>query len=257
MTTGPLTLPQSPIPALTTGQMSEVIRIMVEEFGISHQLMLEDVGRSLANLTRRLLGGDLLHRRVGLVAGAGHCGAAGLAAARFLHNAGADLTIILSRPTQDMSHMAAQQQRILSRMGVPIVVQTELPPLKVLTSLRQTELVLDALIGGGLRGGPTGAEAFLIQAVRQVGRPVLALDLPSGLPGNGDRPIGPFVRAEATLALALPRLAHVNQAAAPYLGELYLADIGVPSVLYQRLGMNVGSIFSAGEIIYLRKKESK
>src|SRR5690349_24253092 len=115
MTTGPLTLPQSPIPALTTGQMSEVIRIMVEEYGISHQLMLEDVGRSLSNLTRRLLGGDLLHRRIGIVAGAGHCGAAGLVAARFLYNAGAELTIILSRPVADMSHLALQQQRILSR----------------------------------------------------------------------------------------------------------------------------------------------
>lgn len=257
MTTGPLTLPQNPIPALTNGQMNEVIRLMVEEFGISHQLMLEDVGRSLANLTRRLLGGNLLRRSVGIVAGAGHCGAAGLAAARFLHNAGADLTIILSRPTSDLGHMALQQQRILSRMGVTMTVQTELTPIKVLTSLRQTEITLDAMIGGGLRGAPTGSEAFLIQALRQIGRPVLALDLPSGLPGDGDRPIGPFVRAEATLALALPRLAHVNAAATPFLGELYLADIGVPPLLYQRLGMEVGAIFSAGEIIYLRKKDHR
>jgi NAD(P)H-hydrate epimerase len=252
--TGSLTLSQNPIPALTNGQMSEIIRIMVEEFGLSHQIMLENAGRNLANLTRRLLGGELLHHPVAIVIGAGHCGAAGLAAARFLNNAGADLTIILSRPPSDMSHLALHQYRILSRIGVPMTIQTELPPMKVLTSLRQTELILDALIGGGLRGAPTGTEAFLIQALRQVGRPVLALDLPSGVPGDGDRPIGPFVRAETTLALALPRLGHVNAAAAPVLGELYLADIGVPPVLYQRLGLSVGPIFSAGEIIYLRKK---
>jgi NAD(P)H-hydrate epimerase len=250
--TGSLTLSQNPIPALTNGQMSEIIRIMVEEFGLSHQIMLENAGRNLANLTRRLLGGDLLHHQVAMVVGAGHCGAAGLAAARFLNNAGTDLTIVLSRPPSDMSHLALHQYRILSRMGVPMIIQTELPAMKVLTSLRNTELALDALIGGGLRGAPTGTEAFLIQALRQVG---LALDLPSGIPGDGDRPIGPFVRAEATMALALPRLGHVNAAAAPLLGELYLADIGIPPVLYQRLGLSVGPIFSAGEIIYLRKKE--
>lgn len=255
--TGPLILSQNPIPALTNGQMGEVVRIMVEEFGLSHQIMLENVGRSLANLTRRLLGSDLRNRRIAMVAGAGHCGAAGLVAARFLNNAGADLVIIEARPSTDLSHMALQQHRILSRMGVTVLLQSEVPPLKVLTSLREAEIAIDALIGGGLRGAPTGAEAFLIQALRQVGRPVLSLDLPSGLPGDGGRPIGPFVRAEATMALALPRLAHVNAAAAPFLGELYLADIGVPPILYQRLGLNVGSIFSAGDIIYLRKKENE
>lgn len=253
--TGPLILAQNPMPAISNSQMTDVIRIMVEEFGLSHQIMMENVGRNLATLTRRLLGGTLLNRRITLVAGAGHCGAAGLAAARFLSNMGADLTVLLARPLSDLSHMAQQQYRILHRMNVPVVAQTELPPLKVLTGLREAEIAIDALIGGGLRGGPTGAEAFLIQALRQVGRPVLALDLPSGLSGDGERPIGPFVRAEATLALALPRLAHVNLAAAPYMGELYLADIGVPPVLYQRLGLHVGSIFSGGEIIYLRKKD--
>ncbi|MEI6046126.1 MAG: NAD(P)H-hydrate epimerase [Chloroflexota bacterium] len=252
---GSLTISQNSIPTLTNEQMREVIRIMVEEFGLSHQIMMENVGRNLANLTRRLLGGELLRHHVAVLVGAGHCGAAGLAAARFLHNAGADLTIILSRPPSDMSHLALHQYRILSRIGVAMTVQTQLPPLKILTSLRQAEITLDALIGGGLRGIPTGTEAFLIQALRQVGRPVLALDLPSGFPGDGGRPVGPFVRAEATLALALPRLGHVNAAAAPFLGELYLADIGVPPMLYQRLGFSVGSIFSVGEIIYLRKKE--
>jgi len=227
---------------------------MVEEFGLSNQVMMENAGRNLASLTRRLLGGNLSNHRVALVVGAGNCGAAGLAAARFLSNAGAELTLILSRPISDMSQMAVHQQRILARMDVTMHLQADLPPLKILTALRKADLVVDALIGGGLRGGPNGAEAFLIQALRQVGRPVLSLDLPSGLGADGAKPIGPFVRAEATLALALPRLAHVNQSVAPYLGELYLADIGVPTALYQRLGLIVGSIFSAGEIIYLRKR---
>jgi NAD(P)H-hydrate epimerase len=253
--TGPLTISQNPIPALNNSQMNELIRLMVEELGLSHQIMLEHAGRNLATLTRRLLGGSVLNRRVAVVAGAGHCGAAGLTAARFLHTMGAELTILIARPLSDMSPITQQQYRILNRMGLPVTVQTELPPLKVLTTLRQAEVALDTLIGGGLRGAPTGAEAFLIQALRQVGRPVLALDLPSGLHGDGERPIGPFVRAEATMALALPRLTHVSAAAVPYLGELYLADLGVPPVLYQRLGLNVGSLFSTGEIIYLRKKD--
>ncbi len=229
---------------------------MVEEYGLSHLLMMENAGRNLANLTRRLLGGNVAHHKIAVLAGAGHCGAIGLVAARFLANAGADLTVLVARPTLDLSQMALHQQRILTRLGIVTIVQTIQPALQVLTGLRQAEIIIDALIGGGLRGAPNGAEAFLIQTLRQVGKPVLSLDLPSGLPGDGEKPIGPFVRAEATLALALPRLAHINLVAAPFLGELYLADIGVPSVLYQRMGLNVGPIFSAGDVIYLRKRES-
>lgn len=258
--TQPLTFPppvavRSKIPALSNQQVQEVFRLMVEEYGLGHFVMIESAGRALTGLARRLVGGALAGQPIVMLAGAGNCGAVGLAAARYLASAGAQVTIILSRPVELLGQIAAHQQRLLVRAGVPHLVQSEVPTLRLSYLLRQSALIIDALIGGGLHGRPTGAEAFLIQVVRQAGQPVLSLDLPSGFPPDGDL-LGRanlLVKATATLALALPRRAHCQPYAFGDLGDLYLADIGVPPSLYTRLGLKVGPIFSASELILLRR----
>ena len=241
------------IPTLSSQQSREIFRLMIEEYGLGQSVMLENVGRSLTGLVRRLIGGNLNGQLITILAGAGHCGAAGLVAARYLTTAGAEVSIILSRPPDMLGPTATHQHRMLTRMGQ--VAYHQIPALRLSATLRRSVLVLDTLIGGGLHGWPTGSEAFLLQAVRQTGRPVLALDLPSGLPADGEKPPRPelVIQAKTTLALALPRLAHAQPANFPYIGELYLADIGVPPHLYARLGLMVGSLFGASDLILLRR----
>lgn len=247
---------QTRIPVLRDQQMQELLQLMVEQYGLGHFVLLENGGRNLVMLTRRLLNGTLQNKSITLLAGAGNCGAAGLVAARYLANAGAQLNVILSRPLNHLGPLAAHQHRLLTRMGVTCLVQPSLPALKLDAILRQSELVIDALLGGGLHGWPTGTEGFLIQILRKAARPVLALDLPSGLSPDGQMSPQPnlIVRADATLALALPRLAHIQQHAFEYIGELYLGDLGVPPQLYAKLNLTVGPIFSASELVLLRRR---
>lgn len=243
------------IPTLTNAQTQAIYRLMVEEYGLGQHVLVENAGRSLGALARRLVRSNMDGQPITVLAGAGNCGAAGLATARYLVGAGADVTVILARPLDLLSPVAAHQHRVFTRMSIKCFTQGEISLLKLIGLLRQSVLVLDALIGGGLRGWPTGAEAFLIQALRQAGRPVLALDLPSGLPPDGERPPKSdlAVRAEATLALGLPRVAHTQLTSFKSLGELYLAEAGIPPTVYSRLGLTVGPLFSASEIILLRR----
>jgi NAD(P)H-hydrate epimerase len=235
------------IPTVTVDQMREVDRLMVEEVGIVLLQMMENAGRALAEQARRLLGGDLRGQRVVVLAGRGGNGGGGLAAARRLSIWGADVSVLLGEAPDTLQGVPAQQLAILGRLAVPVrgpevASQGE-------SVLRGADLLVDALIGYSLRGAPREPIASLIRAANMSGARILALDLPSGLNGDSGEAYDPTVRATATLTLALPKAGLVQPAARAWVGDLYLADISVPEVVYRRLGLSVGPIFAQSDIV--------
>jgi len=228
------------LPALTTAQMAEVDRLMIEEYGILLIQMMENAGRNLAELARRLLGGRATGRRVVVLCGTGNNGGGGMVAARHLHNQGADVRVKLSADPARLQDTPAHQWRILQAMGLATPDDPD---------LRQADLILDALIGYGLTGDPHGAVAEWIHRANAAHRPILALDTPSGLDATTGLPSDACIRAAATLTLALPKTGLLRPAARPFVGDLYLADIGVPPQLYRRLGLQVGPLFAEDTIV--------
>ncbi len=111
---------------------------------------------------------------------------------------------------------------------------------------------MDALIGYSLSGNPRGVTARLIEALNSVAAPVLSLDTPSGVDTASGEVHKPAVRATATMTLALPKVGLRSPAARLVVGELYLADIGVPPGLYHRFGLSVAPIFRSGEVLRVR-----
>ena len=77
------------------------------------------------------------------------------------------------------------------------------------------------------------------------------MDTPSGLDVTTGIPSQPCVRASATLTLALPKIGLLAETARPYVGQLYLADIGVPPEVYQQMGLSVPPVFASEEIVAL------
>jgi len=86
--------------------------------------------------------------------------------------------------------------------------------------------------------------AELIKAVRISDRPVLALDSPSGLDTTSGIPGDPSILATATLTLALPKTGLIQPTAREYIGDLYVADIGVPPALYKQMDIKDPLIFN-------------
>jgi NAD(P)H-hydrate epimerase len=127
-------------------------------------------------------------------------------------------------------------------MGVPRVGDRE-------AYRGKPDLIIDAIIGYGLRGDPRGEPAEWIAWANSQNAPILALDTPSGLDTTTGIPGNPVINAAATLTLALPKVGLSTPQAKPHVGQLYLADISVPPQLYQRLRLQVDSIFASNPII--------
>ncbi len=241
------------LPALTTDQMREVDRLMVEHLGIQLLQMMENAGRNLALLAKRILSHDeddddaLQDRPIVVLAGRGNNGGGGLAAARHLLNWGAWVQIVLTDPPADLPSGAMRDQLlILQKMDAPLAFADEgweLPP---------ADLVVDALIGYGISGDPRGRTADLIQLANSSVAPILSLDVPSGLdPASGQLHI-PHVSATATMTLALPKRGLIQQEAQAACGQLFLADIGVPPELYEYLDLEVPPFFAIDTLMPLQ-----
>ncbi len=229
--------------ALTTDQMRGVDRAMIEDIGITLIQMMENAGRHLATLAREQLGGSVAHKRVVVLAGRGNNGSGGMVAARRLANWGAAVTVVLAAPRREYRNVPAQQLEILRRMNVPIIETS------AGVSLHNADLILDALVGYGLCGAPTGATADLIRAANASGVRIIALDAPSGLDTTTGKVSDPCIRADATLTLALPKVGLMSDAARAVVGELYVADISVPPRIYAAMGIDPPDIFAKAEIV--------
>jgi NAD(P)H-hydrate epimerase len=230
------------IPAITTQQMAEVDRLMIEEYGIQLIQMMENAGRNLAELARQMLGGNPAGRKIAVLCGTGNNGGGGMVAARHLHNWGASVLVALTGAKDKLKEVPAAQWRILKTMAVPEIDQMSKPD-------EPTDLIIDAMIGYGLQGNPHGRVAEWIRWTNSQQCPILALDTPSGLDTTTGDPGNPAIRATSTLTLALPKMGLRSPQAEPYVGELYLADIGVPPELYGRIDVQIGPIFNKAMIV--------
>ena len=237
------------VPYLTTDQMREVDRAMVEDLNIELIQMMENAGRNLADLARRrFFGSTPQGRKVAVLAGAGGNGGGCLVCARWLHNFGAQVRVIITRPDEEFTPVPGHQLEILRRMQVTVSRSDDL------NTAESPDLIIDGVIGYGLRGNPNGTAAEMIRWANGQGVPVLALDAPSGVDTTTGTVFDPAIRATATMTLALPKEGLRSPGLEAQVGELYLADIGVPPSLYAEpaLGLTVGALFAQSEIIRLR-----
>ena len=236
------------IPSVTSEQMARVDRIMTSDLGVDVLQLMELAGQAVAAWARsRFLDGDARGKRVLVLAGSGGNGGDGLVAARLLHAWGADVVVYFSHDARALRGAAAHQTRSLASLDLPVL--SPRPERDDPLALPSADLIIDALLGFGLSGPPTGASARLIAAANTHGAPILAVDLPSGLDAGTGEPYDPCIEADATLTLALPKTGLLIPAARPFVGSLAIADIGVSANVFARIGLHVGPIFYTQSIV--------
>ncbi len=221
----------------------EVDRRAVEEFGIPSILLMENASRALADAALRLA--RATPPRVLILVGPGNNGGDGLAAARFILNAPADVSVALAFDPARSRGDPAIHLEIAHRLGVPIALIDEDDPAFHLDALEasagEPDVLIDALLGTGLTS-PLRAPILRIipwiNARRDHCR-ILAADIPTGLDADTGRPTGDghdaAVRAHHTVTFAGRKRAFSNPASAEYIGEVSVADIGVPRRLLEDL----------------------
>jgi NAD(P)H-hydrate epimerase len=228
------------VPAVTADQMREIDRIAVEETGPNLFQMMENAGRNLAHHALERLGPTDGRAHVVVLAGSGGNGGGGICAARHLANRNVDVSLVLADPNR-LSDVPAYQRKVFASTSGREIEAAAL-------GRDRADLIVDALIGYGLRSGPHGRAAELIAWANQNRAPIVALDIPSGLNATtGERP-GVCIRAQTTLTLALPKVGLVGDT----VGDLWLADIGIPRATFERAGVSYAHPFGRDDRVRLR-----
>jgi len=216
-------------PVFTAAEMRELDRRAVADLGIASATLMENAGRGAAAALVELLpalGAPRRGARVAIVCGKGGNGGDGFVVARWLRRRGLRPLVLLAARVEDVTGDAAAKLAALGRAGVsPIVVEDAA---QAAPHLADARVVVDALLGTGTRGAPTGLTAVLIESINASGRPVVALDIPSGLPADGGPPSGPAVRATATLTFAGLKYGLVQAPGLDFAGRVTVVPIGIP-----------------------------
>ena len=211
---------------VTAEEMREMDRLTIEKYGVSSLTLMERAGEGVARaLLERF--GRAARGGVLVVAGKGNNGGDGLVVARRLKRSRIPCEVALLARKEELSRDAAEMLRAyLKAKGKLFEVTPE--SLSLLRErLKGKRLLVDAILGTGLKEEVRGFYAEAITIMNTSGLPVVAVDLPSGLDTDRGGPLGVAVEAEMTVALGFPKLGQVIHPGLSYVGELVLAQIGI------------------------------
>lgn len=202
----------------------------ISEMGVPGVVLMENAGRSCAELARRKLA-QVNDPAVCIFCGTGNNGGDGYVIARHLLNSGLRVNVVLCGDRGNVRGDAKVNLDILARLGHRI---EPLDPAggrlaqRVSTLAKDANWLIDAVFGTGLQGELREPYRSLVGAINAVDRPIMAVDIPSGLDCDTGLPLGNAIRAACTVTfVAVKRGFVVGPQAQAYTGELYVASIGV------------------------------
>jgi hydroxyethylthiazole kinase-like uncharacterized protein yjeF len=229
---------------LTAAQMREVDRLTTERYGISSLQLMENAGGAIAEFLREKFDG-LAQRKIIVLCGKGNNGGDGLVIARLLKESGCSLEVVLfADPGATEGDAAVNLKRWQQSLGKLHVVTSSAEWDPVRAELDSADLVVDALLGTGLRGP---VEGLLSSVIADVNAPrtlngaggkdsktfVVSVDMPSGLSSDAQDFGGPVVHADFTVTLTAPKLGQMVSPRASSCGALVVRNIGTPPELLE------------------------
>jgi ADP-dependent NAD(P)H-hydrate dehydratase / NAD(P)H-hydrate epimerase len=230
--------------ALTAAEMREVDRLTTERFGIPSLQLMENAGKHVADAVLHHYS-PRLPQRVAVLCGKGNNGGDGLVAARYLKVAGIEPSVYLfGDPSELHGDAGANLARFLDTKSPIVTIKEESQWQRAWAAVAESEVIVDALLGTGLRGAATGLVARVIEDMNRLSNHataahpglILAVDTPSGLPSDGQRAEGPVVYAHRTVTFTAPKLSQLLSRDADAVGALEVRAIGSPLSLVEEIG---------------------
>lgn len=218
-------------------EMRNIDRTAINDYGIPGIVLMENAGLAVVKAIREILG-EIGGKAVTIFAGKGNNGGDGLVVARHLHNSGAEVKVLLLADPGEITGDAAINLNIWTKMGQKIYPVFRSDDFNVVRLfLVKTDLIVDAIYGTGFKGSVREPVGRILEAINASRKPVVAVDIPSGLEADTGKVNGPCVRATTTVTFALPKLGLFFEHGTGYVGELIVADISIPPVLYESQGL--------------------
>ena len=215
------------IKVITAAQMQELERRTIGEGRIPATTLMERAGSGVAACIEQWVG-TVSGKTITVVCGKGNNGGDGFVAARLLRRRRANVRVLTMASLSELSRDAA----LMYRQFVKVAGKSSVIPYRSKDTaralLQESHLLVDALLGTGLSSAVTGRYGEVIESMNEVNRPVVAIDLPSGLHADTGTAFGQAVRASLTVTFGLPKTGLYQNQGIDLSGTINLVDIGIP-----------------------------
>jgi NAD(P)H-hydrate epimerase len=225
--------------AISSAALREADAQAASTFGIEPMQLMEVAGWQVAKFVAAFMEG-VHKKRVTVVAGSGNNGGDALVAARFLLQRGATVNVSIV-PSPDPNSLARRHAQTIRRLGIPI----DDAPAGIGAS---ADLLIDGLLGTGIRLPLRDPAPSIIEAMNGTGRPIVAIDVPSGMDADTGNGADDAVHAAATLTLVA---AKAGLAGAVNAGRVFVADIGMPLALFGPERERLAALYALGDVVEL------
>jgi len=218
----------------TAQQMQDLDRKAIGTFGIPGIVLMENAGRGATEILCSTFP-DIHRKEIAIVAGKGNNGGDGFVMGRHLLNRGLSVRVFLLTHPESLQGDAKINFEIFSRMRGEVLFFSGSDQLeKLKKDLESAAILVDAIFGIGLNSEVRGFYREVIEHLNSLQKPIVAVDIPSGLDANTGRPLGTAIRAFLTVTFGLPKVGHLIAPGPDYTGELRIVDIGIPGNLVEQ-----------------------
>jgi len=221
---------------VTANEMQQMDKKTIQSFGLPGRLLMENAGRGATEIFLKTFGA-VGSKNIGIMAGRGNNGGDGFVMARCLAQKGLNVSVFLLSKRSLLTGDAAENFKLLAPLAIPV---QEIPDKAAFsrrkTALRRVDIWIDAILGTGLNSEVKGYFKAVIDSINRLGKPVLAVDIPSGLNADTAQPCGTCIRAHTTATFGFAKLGHLLYPGAEYTGKLEVVDIGIPPHVAAEVG---------------------
>jgi len=204
-------------------------------------VLMEIAGLQAAHAARKMLGEKVQGKKVVVLAGAGNNGGDGYVVARHLFNWGVLMKVFLLSPRDKIKGDARINLKIIERILAPEdigEINSEDDLLHCEKAMREADLLIDAILGTGISGLVEGIKAETILLANGSSKPILSIDIPSGLHADTGKIQGCCIQAAKTVSFALPKVGMLIHPGVEATGELEVVDIGIPQSVIEGMGLS-------------------
>ncbi|MBT9138306.1 MAG: Bifunctional NAD(P)H-hydrate repair enzyme Nnr [Syntrophomonadaceae bacterium] len=217
-------------------EMRKIDRRAMDDFKVSTLSLMENAGKSVAVAASRMLN-DCGGKMVVVLAGGGNNGGDGFVAARYLIKEGFRVLTFLLGEKSDVR--GAARENLDRLQEPPREIRSEDDFKEFRDEILKVDLLIDALLGTGVKGNIKGLTSAAITLLNEAQKPIISVDVPSGLDADTGKPLGVCVQARQTVTFGLPKLGLFLYPGREFAGEITIVDIGIPAELLTDKGLNI------------------
>jgi NAD(P)H-hydrate epimerase len=234
---------------VTAAEMRELDRRTIEEIGLPGAVLMETAGRRIAEAVA-----ELAPRWVVVVCGGGNNGGDGFVCARVLRESGIDAAVYLAVDPDGIGGDAALHLAAYLRAGGLVrAIDTSERLAAGAASIEGADVIVDAVFGTGLSRPVEGHLARVIGTINQGSGRTVAADIPSGLDADTGAVLGIAARADVTVTMAFAKIGMVSDPGFTRVGELRVAEIGIPADLAPASGVSAAMLEACDAVAWLGK----